>query len=51
MICPNCGARMVGITYPDGYMECECENCGITIQDAQMNEEYNERYKDGRFHY
>ena len=35
MICPDCGAGMVG----------------ITIQDAQMNEEYNERYKDGRFHY
>lgn len=26
MICPDCGAGMVGITYPDGYMEFECEN-------------------------
>ena len=34
---------MVGITYPDGYEEFECENCGTTIQDAAMNAEYDEK--------
>lgn len=43
MICPSCGGHMVGITYPNGYEEWECEDCGCVIQDAKMNEEYNER--------
>ena len=51
MICPTCGENMMGITYPNGYMEFECENCGTSIQDAEMNREYDERYNDGRCHY
>lgn len=51
MICPNCGGNMTQITYPNGYMEFECEHCGTGIQDAEMNREYDEQYNDGRCHY
>lgn len=43
MKCPNCGGFMVGITYPNGYEEFECEECGCVVQDAHMNELYNEK--------
>ena len=44
MICQKCGGRLIGIIYPNGYEELECEKCGCGIQDARMNEVYNEKY-------
>lgn len=36
MKCPNCGGRMITVTYPNGWEEEECQDCGMTAYDNQL---------------